>query len=467
MPTPHIIVIGGGLAGLSASIVLADAGCRVSLIERAPRLGGRATSYVLPDDAHIDNCQHVTLRCCTNLEDFYSRAGVAGKIRFHDSLFFADSTGRRATMRPSKIPAPFHLVLSFATFPLLNWQDKYAIARAMLRITMSGGHPKRRASISMLEWLREQKQTQRAIDRFWRTVLVSALNEEIDHIDAQYGIDVFWKAFLSNNVGFMMGVPSVPLADLYSACGDRICRGGGQIRTRCGASEIIFSNERVAGIRLDDGSVIEGAYYISAVTFDRLVKLIPESARSRFPLSNWQQLHISPITGVHLWFDRTVMTEPFLTSVDQTIQWVFNKHAGEYLQIVISASRNLSPLSQQEIVDLCVKEVAALLPAVREAELVRSVVVRENSATFSPEPGCDQWRPQQQTAIPNFLIAGDWTQTGWPATMEGAVRSGYRAAEAILKNEGRPATFVKPDLPATGFSRWFTLPSRPGGAPGI
>jgi zeta-carotene desaturase len=455
VPPSHVIVIGGGLAGLSASIVLSEAGCRVSLIERAPRLGGRATSYVLPNDAHIDNCQHVTLRCCTNLEDFYSRAGVAGKIRFHDSLLFADSTGRRARMGPSKLPAPFHLLKSFASFPLLNWQDKRTIARAMLRITLSGGQPKLKASASMLEWLREQKQTQRAIDRFWRTVLVSALNEEIDRMDARYGIDVFWKAFLSNSVGFMMGVPSVPLAELYSACGERICRTGGQIRTRCGAAEILLSNAQVSGIKLDDGTVIEGNHYISAVTFDRLIRLVPEFVRSTPPFSNWQHLRVSPITGVHVWFDRAVMTEPFLTSVDQTIQWIFNKQAGEYLQIVISASRNLSPLSQQEIVDLCMKELAALLPAVRKATVVRSVVVRENAATFSPEPGCDQWRPEQKTTISNFVIAGDWTQTGWPATMEGAVRSGYRAAEAILEKEGRPVTLVKPDLPATGFARWF------------
>jgi zeta-carotene desaturase len=462
VPTPDVIVIGGGLAGLSASIALADAGCRVTLIERAPRLGGRATSYVLPNDSHIDNCQHVTLRCCTNLEDFYRRTGVNSKIRFHDSLLFADSTGRRAGMRPSGLPAPFHLVSSFAAFPLLNWQDKRAIARAMLSITLSGGHPKLPASISMAEWLQEKKQTARAIDRFWRTVLVSALNEELDHLDARYGIDVFWKAFLSNSVGFMMGIPSVPLAELYSACGERISHSGGQIRTRCAATEIVFSEDRVFAIKLDDGTLLEAAYYVSAVNFDRLMKLVPNTLRGKTPFSNLQKLHVSPITGVHLWFDRAVMTEPFLTSVDQTVQWIFNKHAGEYLQIVISASRSLSPLSQQEIVDLCLKEIALLLPGVTHAALVRSVVVRENAATFSPEPGCDQWRPPQQTGISNFLIAGDWTQTGWPATMEGAVRSGYRAAEAILEKEGRPATLVKPDLPATGLSRWFTR--RPRGS---
>jgi squalene-associated FAD-dependent desaturase len=453
VPAPHVIVIGGGLAGLAASVSLSDGGYRVSLIERAPRLGGRATSYVLPDDTHIDNCQHVTLRCCTNLEDFYSRAGVADKIRFHGSLFFADSAGKRGRMQPSGLPAPFHLLTSFAAFPLLNWRDKSGIARAMLRITLAGGRPKVSKSASMLEWLRSQRQTQRAIDRFWRTVLVSALNEDLGRTDAQYGIDVFWKAFLSNSVGFMMGIPSVPLAELYAACGARICQNGGQVRTRCGAAGIAFSGRRISGISLDDGTVLSADYYVSAVSFDRLMKLLPEQMRTEKPFSGLNHLRVSPITGIHLWFDRRVMTEPFLASVDQTIQWIFNKHDGEYLQIVISASRGLSHLSQQEIVDLSVKEMSALLPGVREAALVRSVVVRENSATFSPEPGCDEWRPSQRTAIENFVLAGDWTRTGWPATMEGAVRSGYHAAEAILELDGHPAGLVKPDLPPTGLAR--------------
>ncbi len=149
------------------------------------------------------------------------------------------------------------------------------------------------------------------------------------------------------------------------------------------------------------------------------------------------------------------MTEPFLTSVDQTIQWIFNKNSGRHLQVVISASRNLSALPQQQVADLCIREMSALLPLAREASLVRSVVVRENSATFSPEPGCDRWRPKQKTPISNLMLAGDWTDTGWPATMEGAVRSGYLAAEGILEMEGRPKALLQPDLPATGISKWF------------
>lgn len=455
MPAPHIGVIGGGLAGLSTSIALADAGCRISLFERAPRLGGRATSYVLPDDRQIDNCQHVTLRCCTNLADFYSRVGVSDQIHFYDTLLFADSTGRRGQMRPAGLPAPLHLMPSFVTFPLLKWRDKHAIAHAMIRIVWSGGKPKLPDRMTMLDWLRAAGQTPGAIERFWKTVLVSALNEELDRIDARYGIELFWKAFLSNGAGFIMGIPSVPLADLYAACGERISHTGGTVQTRRSVTEINFSDGQVSGVKLDDGSVISADYYVSAVTFERLGKLLPDAPASQDLFAGLQQLHVSPITGVHLWFDRSVMSEPFLTSVDQTIQWIFNKKSGEHLQIVISASRNLSSLSQQEIAELCLQELTALLPPAREAKLLRFVVVRENAATFSPEPGCDRWRPPQKTPVPNFFLAGDWTQTGWPATMEGAVRSGYLAAEAVLKAAGRPANILRPDLPATGFARWF------------
>jgi len=464
MSAPHVIVIGGGLAGLSAAVALADAGVRISLFEKSPRLGGRAASYVLASGEHIDNCQHVTLGCCTSLEDFYSRLGVGPKIAYYDRLTFAESTGRRAAMKASGLPAPLHLLPAFVIFPFLKWKDKHAIARAMLRIVSSGGRPRLPVPMSMLDWLKQQRQTKPAIDRFWRTVLVSALNEELVRIDAGYGIGVFWKAFLSNPKGFVVGIPSVALAELYASCTERIERNGGRVRTRCGVAELQIRSGRAIRVRLDEGSEVDADYCVAAVTFDRLLKILPEKLQGEQPFSSLRQLHVSPITSVHVWFDQTVMSEPFLTSMDQTIQWVFNKtklhrqdvsQPGQYLQIVVSASYGLSGRPQQEIVDLCRQELAQLIPATREAKLLRSVVIRENAATFSPEPGCDSWRPQQRTAIRNLLLAGDWTQTGWPATMESAVRSGYQAAEAILAQEGRPARLVQRELPATGLARWF------------
>jgi zeta-carotene desaturase len=436
-------------------MALVDIGFRVSLYERSPRLGGRATSYVLPDGEHIDNCQHVTLGCCTNLEDLYARIGVADKIRCHDRLIFGESHGRRGAIKSSALPAPLHLVASFATFRLLDWQDKLAVARGMLRIIRTAGRLKLSTPTSMLDWLKQQNQTQPAIDRFWRTVLVSALNEDLDRIDAVHGVAVFWKAFLSNSRGFRIGVPSVPLEDLYAPAYNSIERGGGKVHLRSGASELLFDGSRITGVRLDNGDEARGDYYISAVTFDRLLKILPDAIRNCDPFSNIEKLQVAPITSVHLWFDRVVMQEPFVASLDQTIQWVFNR-TGKHVQIVISASRSLAQRSQKEIVEMCRKELEQLIAETAGAELQRSVVIRENAATFSPEPGSDRWRPSQRTPIPNLMLAGDWTQTGWPATMESAVRSGYRAAEEILGAEGRPLHLVRPELPVTRLARWLS-----------
>ncbi len=427
----EVIVVGGGLAGLSAAVSLSDAGFRVSLYERSPRLGGRATSYTLPGGEQIDNCQHVTLGCCVELQEFYSRIGVANKIRFYDRLVFSDSSGRRATIGAGPLlPAPVHLLPSFASFRLLRWNDRRAIARAMRHILWHGA-PIKSSPISMLDWLKQQRQPQSAINRFWRTVLVSALNESLDRIDAVHGIGVFQKAFLSTRHGYRMGVPTVPLEELYAPARDRIERAGGVVHTRRGAAELLFEGDRVTGVRMEDGQQVKADYYVAAVMFDRLLKMLPEAMREQAPFSDLKKLGVSPITSVHMWFDRVVMDEPFIASLDQTVQWVFNR-TGQYVQVVISASRGLAEHSQQEITNLCLSELAALLPASAKANLVRSVVVRENAATFSPEPGCDRWRPAQRTPIQNLFLAGDWTDTGWPATMESAVRSGNLAAKGII-----------------------------------
>ena len=217
-----------------------------------------------------------------------------------------------------------------------------------------------------------------------------------------------------------------------------------------------MSNGEVCALRLDDGSLLTGDYYVAAMPFDRLLKILPESLAEIETFANIARLNVSPITSVHVWLDRSVMKEPFLASIDQTIQWVFNKtdlngsgSAGQYLQLVISASRALAQQSQQEIITMCRKELVDLIPGSDGAKWIRAIVIRENAATFSPAPGSDRWRPAARTPIHNFFLAGDWTQTGWPATMEGAVRSGYGAAEAILASQGRQIHLVRPELPVS------------------
>jgi uncharacterized protein with NAD-binding domain and iron-sulfur cluster len=212
---------------------------------------------------------------------------------------------------------------------------------------------------------------------------------------------------------------------------------------------------------MDDGSEETADVYVLAFAHQAALAMLPSQVIDQEPVfANARRLRVSPITGVHFWFDRGVMSEPFLTSVDTTVQWIFNKSSlygqpGGYLQLVISASYDLMPCSRQEIIDLCRRELGDLLPATREASLVKATVVKEAAATFSPEPGSDRWRPPQRTPLPNLYLAGDWTQTGWPATMEGAVRSGYLAAEGILEAFGVPRRLLCPDLPTQGLAKWL------------
>jgi squalene-associated FAD-dependent desaturase len=476
-------VIGGGLAGLSSAVALAEAGLQVRLLEKRPHLGGRATSYTLPDGSEVDNCQHVTLGCCTNLADFYSRVGAAGKISFYDRLYFVDAQGRRSTMEASPLPAPLHLAPSFMLFGSLNLADKLSIANAMMAIATTGGNPAGIDGISMLDWLQRIKQTPAAIDRFWRVVLVSALDEELSRTDARYGIEVFWKGFLANRNGYRVGIPSVPLAELYEGCREAVMRRGGEVRLRAGIREIRVRDNSFASVLMDDGTETSADACIAAVPHDALLSLLPkEMGEGNGTLSGLPNIKNSPITGVHLWYDRTVMTEPFLTLLDHTTQWVFNKSLlyrtaetngagarptsqgekslsaeadGQYLQLVISASYDLVQKPRQEIIDLCRRDLADVLPATRHAQLRKATVIKEINATFSPAPGVDRWRPTQRSSVRNLFLAGDWTRTGWPSTMEGAVRSGYLAAEALLAAAGQPKTFLQPDLPFEGLSRFW------------
>jgi squalene-associated FAD-dependent desaturase len=464
-----VIVIGGGLAGLSAGVSLAEAGWRVRLFEQRPFLGGRATSYVLPDGEHVDNCQHVTFGCCTNLEHFFRRVGVQDKIRFFDRLLLRDPQGREGSLQAGMFPAPLHMIGSFLTFAPLSGKDKISIGRAIFSILRAEGRPaelRNGAPVSMLEWLKRQKQTPGAIERFWRAVLVSALSEELDNIDAQYGIDVLWKSVLRNRTGYRMGVPSAELGTLYEACKESIEKAGGEVNLRSPVRGLRFAGNILAAAVFDAGREESGDAFVVALPHGSLEELLPAELKAADPaLGNIAKIRDSPITGVHLWFDREVMQEPFLTLLETTTQWIFNKTAlytgkngsgtGQYLQLVISASYDLLQKPRQEIIDLCLAEVRQALPKAREANLTKATVIKEASATFSPQPGVDRWRPKQETSVRGMFLAGDWTDTGWPATMEGAVRSGYLAAEAILRAAGTPKKILQPDLPADGLVGMF------------
>src|SRR5262249_44502681 len=225
-----IAIVGAGLAGLAAGCALADSDFQVTLFERRPFVGGRASSYEHPGTGEtVDNCQHVLLGCCTNLLDFYRRIGVADRIRWFDRLIFIEPGGQRSEIAPSRLPAPFHTSPSFLRAASLSWADKIAISRAML--ALMGALPPD-SSRSFADWLREHRQTQGAIDRFWKVVLVSAINEDLDRISVHYGAQVFRESFLKSAEAGKMGVPTVPLSDLYSKAISYIEQRNGKVYLR-------------------------------------------------------------------------------------------------------------------------------------------------------------------------------------------------------------------------------------------
>lgn len=429
-------ILGGGLAGLSAAAALGSSGYSVDLYEARAFLGGRATSYPLPNSDNgevIDNCQHILLRCCVNLFDFYKRLGVDESIHYHHEFFFIEPGGRVSIMKSGLLPSPFHFTESFATLKFLSLADKIAVGRALLAIRSERKTRNDLDKITMLDWLKEKNQTERAIERFWRQVLVSAVNEELDRMAAQHGFQVFWLGFLAASNTYEMGIPAVPLGELYSS--DSWSRFP-NVRVHCRApvESIQFEGTKVRSI-VAGTAPVEADVYLSALPFERLSTLAPELD------VQWDAFTHSPITGVHLWFDQSVTDLPHGTLLDRTIQWFFNKGAGKYLMLVISASRALTEMSRSEVLELAIRELGEFLPKVRQAKVVKAHVVKEMRATFSAAPGLDSKRPAARTRFDNFFLAGDWTRCGWPATMEGAVRSGYLGAEAISGKQ-----FLIPDV---------------------
>lgn len=432
------------MAGLAAALALGTTGHRVTVYEARAFPGGRATSYPLQphgDDAEaviVDNCQHILLRCCRNLLDFYERLGVRDKVEFSREFYWIEPGGRTSVMKRGILPAPAHFTESFARLGFLSAADKLSLVRGLLAVRFEYGVRQDLDSISMLDWLHEKKQTARAIERFWRQVLVSAVNEELDVMAAQHGLQVLYLAFLRGRDSYEMGVPSVPLAELYAQ--DLWNRHSNvKIEFRCPVERLRIEGNEVRDAAVRGSEAIKADFYISAVPFERVAALAPEL---NLDLSDFTHV---PITGIHLWFDRPITDLPHATFLDRTIHWLYNKDSGKHVQIVVSASRSLLKMSRADVIALALRELAEFLPGVNNANLVRAHVVKEARATFSAKVGLEVRRPASQTRIRNLFVAGDWTKTGWPSTMEGAVRSGYLAAEGVLESVGNPQRFLLPD----------------------
>ncbi len=459
---PRVAIIGGGLAGLAAAVGLANRGLDIELIEARRRLGGRAASFQDTNSGEaVDYCQHISMGCCTNLADFCQRTGTADLFRIDRTMHLFTRDGRSSTLRGSRLlPAPLHLAPGLLRLHFLSLRERLGIGRAMLQLARA--RPAELATITVAQWLQAHGQSTRAIERFWGAVLVSALGESVDRSSMLHAQKVFVDAYLTSSQGYELHVPRVSLAELYDQrLTEWLARQN--VRLRLGSP--------VEGLDPDDhgismainGNTERFDAAIVAVPWHRVKQLLGPRLASLPEVAGLDSIDAAPIAGVHLWFDRQITTLEHAALVDMLSQWLFRRSdlttgdgSGEhYYQVVISASRHIAGRERAAVVAEVCDELRDVFPAARQAQLLRWKMVADPLAVFSVRPGIEALRPQQKTSAPALFLAGDWTQTGWPSTMEGAVRSGYLAAEAVLAAQGQATKVLAPDLRRGWLARWL------------
>ena len=465
---PTVAVVGGGLAGLAAAVGLCRPGLAVELFEARRRLGGRAASFRDPRSGElVDHCQHVAMGCCTNLADFLGRTGLADCFRRQRRLHFIGpaATEHRLAAAPL-VPAPLHLLAGLMRFGYLPLADRLRIVRTMGRLAGRADTGDDDTQ-TIGSWLVEQGESERAMRRFWSVVLLSALSETLDRASLTAARKVFVDGFLGSRRAYELLVPQLALETIYDdLLGGWLARHKVAVHRGTRVRSIKGDAGRAAAVVLADGSRRAFDFFVAAVPWRRVCGLFPEAMLRAMPaLEAVRHLEPAPITAVHLWFDRPLTELANAALVGRLSQWVFSRGGqpldsersapGHYYQVVISASRELAGCTRQDVVGRVREELAGIWPAASQARLLHWRAMTNHAAVFSMRPGVDRYRPAQATAIGNLMLAGDWTATGWPATMESAVRSGYLAAEAILEAVGRPRRLLAAELPRSLLTRWL------------
>ncbi len=444
-----VLIVGGGIAGIAAALRLSEAGLPTTLLETRKKLGGRATSFTDPRSGEtLDNCQHVAMGCCTAYLDLLSRLGVLDQLEWTRDQYWIETGGRTSVVRPSPLPAPAHFAPAILAARFLSLAEKAALAW--------GGHCIARArradwtTRTFGQFLTSARQPRRLIDRFWAPVVISACNLPCDAVCAASALQVFQEGFFGSPRAAEIGVSRVPLLSLYDRAEQVISAAGGRLRLGCGVERLDASSVlTTAGERLSADAVI------CALTPERAAEVIDAALFAADPrLPGLARFTFSPILGVHLTFDRPVLSSPHAVLVDGATQWLFRKDAdGRKLHAVISAADDWMDLSEAAIGERVLADIRAHLPAARAAQLLSVRSVKEKRATFAATPEVERLRPAAigPAGLRGVILAGDYTATGWPATMEGAARSGYAAAAAIL---GVPS-LLPPELPRTGLAPWL------------
>jgi squalene-associated FAD-dependent desaturase len=452
-----VIVVGAGFAGLSAATSLAERGVRVTVLEARPTLGGRATAFTDPGTGErVDNGQHVLIGGYSETFRFLRRLGTDGAVHLQPRLTVdvVEQSGRVSRLQCPALPAPLHLLGGLVGWTALAWSDRFAALRIAMAMRADSVHADRTPATgaphpqaagerrfpaadgeTVREWLVRHGQTSRLIELLWEPLAVAALNESIDVAAAAPFRAVLRRMFGTRRSDSSLGLPLEPIDDLYATpAREFVVQRGGEVRVSAAARIHVDPRLRVV-VR---GDQLSAAAVICAVPWFALGETFAGCPPAVEPvLRAAEATPASPIVTVNLWFDRPVTGNMFVGLPGRTMQWVFDKRqifgeASSHLSLVCSAASAVVGQTNQQLIDLAVDEIRAALPQARGATLRRAVAVREKRATFSVAPGLPD-RPRTATAVPGLFLAGDWIDTGLPATIESAVISGHWAADAAMR----------------------------------
>ena len=481
---PHVLVLGGGLAGISAACHLLERDCRVTLVEKRPFLGGRTFSFehhplgydsaVPPESSgslsegaisgqagpsfQVDNGQHVFLGCCTSYIDLLKKLGSHSQAylqpQLHVEIRRAGEPGK--TPKTSTLasvpflPAPLHILPSFLRYSHLGIGDRLRVFYGLLCVRFTRRHHQSLEVQSFHQWLKAHGQSEIAISRFWDIIILATLNDDSKNVSASIALMVYQEGVLKGRNSANVGFSRVGLSELMGIpARDLILSAGGRILSGRKISQLIVeytangSEKMLAEVELADGETLRADIYVSALPFGDLASILPPDLADSPFFRGTRELATAPIVNVHIWYDRQVMDtrgEPFVAFLDSPLQWVFDKSrmqgagptgpSGQYICVSISGAWDYVDMTKADIRRAVLKEMEAAFPQAAYAE-VRDALVIKSPATFRCTPGSASLRPSATTPIRNLFLAGDWTDTGWPSTMEGAVRSGAAAAAAV------------------------------------
>ena len=437
--TPDVIVIGAGCAGLAAATALVEDGARVLVLEGRPTLGGRASA--VRDAAtgeKLDNGQHVLMGCYDATLAFLDRIGAADRVRRQSGLAvtMVDETGRQSRLQLPPLPAPLHLLAGVLAWDALSWGEKLSVMRVGSAITgRAASTPDRSLSrVTVREWLVAHGQAPRLIGLFWEPLALAALNQAIDEAAAETFVEVLSRMFGPEADRASLVVPAVPLDEMYAEpAREWLEARGSEVRTRAMAC-VRVSGDRVIGVEVR-GEAIAAPVVVATTPWFGLAQLfaVPPPSMAGV-LARAAATASSPIVTVNLWYDRQVLDEVLIGLPGRAFQWVFDKglifgRDRSHLSMVASGAADIVSRTNAELVAIAIRDVAATLPRAAAATLTHAIAVRERHATFSLAPG-QPTRPPCETPVNGLFLAGDWIDTGLPATIEGAVVSGHRAARA-------------------------------------